>query len=92
MAIKPFRGQADVLDVREIHQLGAELLQRGDGCVGNVAAAHHNVAHGRRHAQIIQHLLVTILLRNLKLELHNQRHIVPYQIHARAVSAILRAS
>ncbi len=67
-------------------------FQRGDGRVGDISATDDDVAHRWRDAEIIEHLLIAIFLRNLEFQLYHLGHVVANQVHARAVAAILRTS
>ena len=66
-------------------------LQLADGHVGHVAARDHDVTHGGRLAQVLEHLVPALGLGDGELELLHLGHVVAHQVHAGAVTAVLRA-
>src|SRR5215472_4360251 len=89
-AHEAFGGEANVLDVGNVHERGDERLELRDGNVGDVAAGNDYVAHGRRLAQIVEHLLVAVFLGKLEAQLDDLGDVVADEVHARAVAAVLR--
>src|SRR5215467_8278726 len=83
--------QANVFDVGDVHERGHKGLELGDGHVGDIDAGDYDVAHGRRFAEVVEHLLVAVFLGKLKAKLDDLRDIVTHQIHARTVATVLRA-
>ncbi len=91
-AHQAFGGQTNVFDIRNVHDRGHKGFELGDGHIRQITAGNDDVAHRRRLAQIIEHLLVAILLRNPESQLSYLRDVVANQIHARAMTTILRTS
>ncbi len=81
--------QADVADVRDVHQRADEMLQLANRYIGDIPSGNHHVANRGRPAKIVQNLVVTFLGRRLKTGLLHLGHIVADQIHPRAVAAVL---
>src|SRR6266404_4549672 len=87
-----FGGQANVFDIRNVHDGGHKGFELRDGHIRQITAGNDDVAYRRRLAKIIEHLLVAILLRNLEAKLGHLRDVVANQVHARAMAAVLRTS
>src|SRR5713101_5973435 len=75
-------GQPDVLDTGNVHERRNKRLHLGDGQVRNIAAGNHDVANGWCFPEIAEHLIVAILLRNLKPQLDHLRNIIADQWRA----------
>src|SRR5882724_3737950 len=91
-AHQAFSGQANVFDTLNVHDGGHKRFKLCDGHVRQITAGDYDVAHGRCLAEILEHLLVAILLRNLESQLSHLRDVVPDKVHPRAMAAILRTS
>ena len=68
-----------------------KLLEPLDRHVGHVAARHDDVAHLRGLPQVVEHHVPALVLLHLELVLEHLQGVVADEVHARAVTAVLRA-
>ena len=84
-------GETDVTHVREVEQFRHELLEPDNGDVRDVAARHEHVPDLRRGAHVVEHRPPPLSFANGKPVLHDLLRALSYEIHPRAVPAVLWA-